>query len=112
MEKKAKTSFTTLKQSMRLLELGVPVDSADCYICLNGMTINIIPEDSPKYSEYCRDLTYLRPCWSVYRLMEIHDICVEDLDTQYGWAMTGDYDYIDYIISRFEDEVMNFSKWE
>ena len=73
--KTLQNNFTTPEQSKRLLELGVPADSADCYINTNGNTINVIPEDSPKYSEYCRSLTYLVPCWSAGRLMEIYELC-------------------------------------
>ena len=38
--KKLQNNFTTPEQSKRLLELGVPADSADCY--LNGDSVIIL----------------------------------------------------------------------
>lgn len=116
--KKLQNNFTTPEQSKRLLELGVPTNSADCYLDAannrRGMlAINGIYEKDVPTNMVCEDGSqrYL-PCWSAGRLIEIHDICVCDLNTQYGWAMAGDYDYINYIISRFEDDIMDFSKFE
>lgn len=50
------------------------------------------------------------PCWSIFRLIEIHDLCNEDVDAQHGWAAAGDFDYMEYVISRFEDGIMNFQR--
>ena len=75
------SDFTTPEQSKRLLELGVPADSADCYY-------NIIPDrNSELMIRQTLDCelknnfftTYnegdLIPCWSVGRLIEIENIC-------------------------------------
>lgn len=72
--KKLQNNYTTTEQSKRLLELGVPADSADCYH-------NRIVEKpyilSMPYS-YCnwddKDNPPL-PCWSVGRLIEIFELC-------------------------------------
>ena len=77
--KKLQNNFTTPEQSKRLLELGVPADSADCYydkyrilplLLFNGDTMQDLldanePEDPDEYL----------PCWSVGRLIEIYEIC-------------------------------------
>ncbi len=72
--------FTTQEQSKRLLELGVPADSADCYY-QNAIDARIIPAGR-LYKEYTDSLTglnrkiwYFKPCWSVGRLIEISIIC-------------------------------------
>jgi hypothetical protein len=80
--KKLQNNFTTLEQSKRLLELGVPADSADCY--LNGDSV-IILNGKTFQENYNEDLDLARlhlieyphylPCWSVGRLIEIMNIC-------------------------------------
>lgn len=92
--KKLQHNFTTPEQSKRLLELGVPADSADLYYS-EGVDIkygevifeyNTEPEILPKsaitgetilFSEYKNKYTggYVLPCWSVARLIEILSIC-------------------------------------
>ena len=83
--KTLQNNFTTPEQSKRLLELGVPTDSADCYWTefplyegkFHGYEHK--PQwlyDDEKFSKlqsYCK--TRILPCWSVGRLMEILDIC-------------------------------------
>ena len=78
--KTLQSNFTTPEQSKRLLELGVPVDSADCYTTTeNGraVVLNIL------FSEFNKNIvaggfnnpeSYL-PCWSVGRLLEIYLRC-------------------------------------
>lgn len=84
-----KNNFTTFEQSKRLIELGVPVDSADC--------VGYIVDKSDIFNEYFRrgetritainprhtytQVTTLKcgevwidepfPCWSVGRLIDI-----------------------------------------
>ena len=55
---KLQINVTTQEQSKRLLELGVPADSADCYYH-NGDV-----------------------CWSVGRLIQIIQICLPDKDVR------------------------------
>ena len=111
--KNLQNSYTTPEQSKILLELGLPADSAD-FIYTRYGGIHIIPNGAvySKYSWIVSDGYETYPCWSVGRLMELHDICIEDEGAQYGWAPAGDYNYIDYIISRFEDEIIYFFKLE
>ena len=107
-------NFTTPEQSKRLLELGVPKDSADCYINTNGNTINVIPEESPKYSEYCRSLTYLVPCWSLGRLIEIYNICLPEKPYPY-YPRFGRYENMMVIMLDafvFTQGELDFSKLE
>lgn len=91
--KTLQSNFTTPKQSKRLLELGVPADSADGILRHYAWADDILDEkywESPMVvdsrstisitelldrvidDEYDKAL----PCWSVGRLMEIIDICV------------------------------------
>ena len=80
MIKKLQNNFTTPEQSERLLELGVPADSADCYTTTNNgraVVLNLL------FSEFMENIVaggfnnpdaYL-PCWSVGRLIEIMALC-------------------------------------
>lgn len=72
--KTLQNNFTTPEQSKRLLELGVPADSADCYIneaCENRAF------QLPDIFSKCTWVLKKRPipCWSVGRLIEIMTIC-------------------------------------
>ncbi len=76
--KKLQRNFTTPEQSKRLLELGVPADSADCL--LDNRWLEIDKDDVPlvidkrnKFTDY--DQQEYTPCWSVGRLIEIMNIC-------------------------------------
>lgn len=69
--KNLKNNFTTPEQSKRLLELGVPADSADCYYSQTCSTIVIVDEQIYKKKFY----EVVPPIWSVGRLMEICKIC-------------------------------------
>lgn len=72
--KKLQNNFTTPEQSKRLLELGVPADSADCYY-----VTSVSKKPNIKHSEFHFDIkckTTPKPCWSVGRLIEIYHICV------------------------------------
>lgn len=84
--KKLQQNFTTPEQSKRLLELGLPADSADCYHNRIAEKPYIL---SMPYS-YCnwddKDNPPL-PCWSVGRLIEIFEICTP-------YVFTGFYNYI------------------
>lgn len=69
--KQLQCNFTTQEQSKRLLELGVPEWTADCYFRIDLYSSKIemcfTKEDSLIYD-------YI-PCWSVGRLIEIAKIC-------------------------------------
>lgn len=81
--KQLQCNFTTPEQSRRLLELGVPADSADCYM-LNrqiehGWDYNdydiYVDECNVKCATYKENNTII-PCWSVGRLIEIYCLCM------------------------------------
>lgn len=71
--KKLQNNFTTPEQSKRLLELGVPADSADCFWFVER---EIFFLQDKSYSDEAKDGEIVRatdytPCWSVGRLIEI-----------------------------------------
>ena len=75
--KQLQCNFTTPEQSKRLLELGVPIDSADCYLTRFGIDedweVKVL--NNVKYSEIAiSNQEYCLPCWSVGRLIEIYSI--------------------------------------
>jgi len=69
--KTLQNDLTTIEQSKRLLELGVPKNSANHYYGKDGK-IHYIDGTIP-YSLLWE--TGCTPCWSVGRLMEIYEIC-------------------------------------
>lgn len=64
--KTLQNNYTTQEQSKRLLELGVPADSSDCYYFSQDSDVPLIRKGNG---------VPLFPCWSVGRLMEIFEIC-------------------------------------
>ena len=72
--KKLQNNFTTPEQSKRLLELGLPADSADCYWTnkLERRIRQYAPEtDNNFFTKHIHQI----PCWSSGRLMDIVKIC-------------------------------------
>ena len=108
-------NFTTPDQSKRMLELGVPADSADCYTTTdNGraVVLNIL------FSEFNKNIVaggfnnqdaYL-PCWSVGRLIEIFIICTPFVEIRLRTRL------IEQLIESYEDVIkqgmIDFSKLE
>lgn len=77
---KLQNDFTTPEQSKRLLELGVPEWTADCYTIINNDVYNK-DEIRVRQNEYEINYSFFNnkhynPCWSVGRLIEIYHICV------------------------------------
>lgn len=73
--KKLQNNFTTPEQSKRLLDIGIPADSADCeYICENDKQVYVL---NMPFSELKAQLgnNNILPCWSVGRLIEIYELC-------------------------------------
>lgn len=130
--KKLQSNFTTPEQSKRLLELGVPADSADCMSfivtdkgkdfyddieCGTQIIRPLLPRDSYTKvafpSDGSRFVEEPFPCWSVGRLIEIYELC---------FVMFDDYNYSPYttlverVIEYFEDAIkdnrFDFSKLE
>ena len=112
--KKLQNNFTTVEQSKRLLELGVPLDSADCYLTRFGIDeeweIKVL--NNIKYSELeIGNQDYCLPCWSVGRLREIFCICSSVNGTrEYPFCNS----QVDWWITEFEfkKEFIDFSKLE
>lgn len=119
--KKLQNNFTTPEQSKRLLELGVPADSADmyieCYWCdgSNGRWRH--KADSHEMfgdrKQIGEGVGAIRPCWSVGRLMEIFAICF-DPDFIHFDTFADGINFLQQIIDKFETytENMDFSKLE
>lgn len=113
MIKKLQNNFTTPEQSKRLLELGVPADSADLYYQDYG-SIPMVVWTETQPQNLIRGI--LKPCWSVGRLIEIYNTCV-DFDLDNGAAIVifiQDKSPIVQMMEMFEDKVsiMDFSKLE
>lgn len=68
---KLQSNFTAPEQSKRLLELGVPEWTADCFYKMDLYSFKtemcFTKEDSL--------LHHYTPCWSVGRLIEVFEIC-------------------------------------
>ena len=123
---KLQNNFTTMEQSKRLLELGVPADSADCYLLrthTKGDTFIVEVLHDELYSKkdkFTNVLEYL-PCWSVGRLIEIYLTCAlechpyDDFYTEtpslHLIAFEKDR-LIDEIIEIMFDDTMDFAKLE
>lgn len=81
--KKLQSNFTTPEQSKRLLELGVPAWTADCFRWDFSTSFDISEDNRYSTSiyvlcfEYQRDFYDKLPCWSVGRLIEIMKICAK-----------------------------------
>lgn len=72
--KKPQSNFTTAEQSKRLLDLGLPANSADCYH--NRIAEKPYILSMPySYSNWDNKDNPPLPCWSVGRLIEIYEIC-------------------------------------
>ena len=79
--KKLQNNFTTPEQSKRLLELGLPAKSADCFwnnpIGSKMYASPIVRnKQSYRYKDWFKKNNYFyTPCWSVGRLIEIMALC-------------------------------------
>lgn len=119
--KKLQKGFTTPEQSKRLLELGVPADSADC-VWYNPYCDGDIPELADIYvwkGKYPQRVDkYTSPCWSAGRLMEICDICIlagggkkgEFSFDRNGLNKTYVQDMVDTIEGMLKLKLIDFSK--
>lgn len=115
--KKLQNNYTMPEQSQRLLDLGVPVKSADCYyMIISGKIdnqIEVICNLDALYDnfEYLKDYF---PCWSVGRLIEIFDICnlyeLHKFSTR-DWSVNIKKLMQDYEVAA-EENMLDFSKLE
>ena len=115
--KKLQNNFTTAEQSKRLLELGVPADSADLFyskfecetfvnrpaLCYDKRYSGIVP--------YGYEKDYL-PCWSVGRLIEIYEIVGENAGQCV--STTKSTSRIESLVQLYEENatLLDFSKLE
>ena len=112
-------TYTTIEQSKRLLELGLPKDTADMYysaICFGGMY--------DKNPSVCATGTFSGyidlPCWSVGRLIEMFEICFKkEILAEHLWTSIeycGYPTYTDYLVHLFGKNInagrIDFSKLE
>lgn len=114
--KTLQNNFTTPEQSKRLLELGVPADSADCYYVRmkheEFETPRVSYEQYSKLSLFHPKTFIYLPCWSVGRLIEIIGICKRE-DVKVTFLMPSETtNYIDYLIEILSCKWLDFSKLE
>lgn len=117
--KKLQNNYTTPEQSKRLLELGVPADSADCYLLRthtkgDAFIVEVLHDELySKKDKFTNMLEYL-PCWSVGRLIEIFDICnlyeLHKFSTR-DWSVNIKKLMRDYEVAA-EENMLDFSKLE
>jgi hypothetical protein len=120
---KLQNDFTTPEQSKRLLELGVPADSANCYY--------VAYNDSEDYeisvrtkgdtgNAFFKVVSYI-PCWSVGRLIEILEIVLgspwsdKELLGKQGTLLervVSDFEDVVKYKEIFKDNRIDFSKLE
>lgn len=119
--KDSQLNYTTPEQSKRLLELGVPAGSADCYYTQEEIEGNMYWFDLHVKREYQPHTSLhastiwgeILPCWSVGQLMEIFETC-----TGLVWQneVIDGYTKIDILLEDFEDNEnkyhFDFSKLE
>ena len=107
--KTLQNDLTTIEQSKRLLELGVPKNSANHYYGKDGK-LHYIDGTIP-YSLLWE--TGCTPCWSVGRLIEISELCYTSLSDNDYFIRQKDCN-TDFLIKMFElgAEIMDFSKWD
>lgn len=112
--KKLQNNFTTPEQSKRLLELGVPADSADCYTAKNGVGIRTIGVLQEKYTSFARRtiLYGVHPCWSVGRLIEIYKLCTGSISVHITYYTDQMEEILSMIKIAVAREDLDFSKLE
>ena len=112
--KTLQNNFTTPEQSKRLLELGLPADSADCVRVVRTDLVFFM-----QHGKVTKDYLSLyksvrgeeaEPCWSVGRLIEIYELLMGIPFTRYNLKMS----LLDEVLERYAQNIvcMNFSKLE
>ena len=116
--KKLQNNFTTPEQSKRLLELGVPANSADCYYD-QYQILNFRNKLDYGYDFFGLNFRFI-PCWSVGRLIEILEITLgtpwsdnEELgESTLLERVVRDLEYVVKYKEIFKDNRIDFSKLE
>lgn len=114
---KLQSNFTTIEQGKRLLELGLPANSADLIRIPDAITDNeyiMVRNEEEPIGELIKNEPDITPCWSVGRLIEILITCGDDADIMYFnhkgvTIIEHTIDYIDMYVKRF---MLDFSKLE
>ena len=124
---KLQNNFTTIEQGKRLLGLGLPADSADCYISnekifvLHNRTYQEnFYEDLDLARTHLIDMPHYTPSWSVGRLIEILEITLgtpwsdnEGLgESTLRERVVRDLEYVVKYKEIFKDNRIDFSKLE
>lgn len=119
--KTLQNNFTTPEQLKRLLELGVPADSADCAYRLGTNEfiemLLLVPKDTT-YTAFADSIRVLRyrclPCWSVGRLIDIARICLKENRFRVFTALMVWEDQVEQAIRLYTafDKEFDFSKLE
>lgn len=113
--KKLQNNYTTPEQSKRLVELGIPIESADI--------IYYHTPDSwhdPYFITEKRQIEHLKsgkglPCWSVGRLIEVYLLCAEEptnFVTNVIFFKGNNMSNIEVLIDSIKTTSMDFSKLE
>ena len=110
---KLQNDYTTPEQSKRLVELGVPIESANIIYYHTPDSLHdpyLITEN--KHIENLK-LGKGLPCWSVGRLMEIFAICFDPDFIHFDTYADG-INFLQQMMDKFETyaENMDFSKLE
>ncbi len=117
--KKLQNNFTTPEQSKRLLNLGVPANSADLYWHLGCEELIWVRNTKSELREDLFDIliygkTANTPIWSEGRLIEIITICREEIYTRLLFSRVDDHTNIEnlihYISAEIENGHIDFSK--
>lgn len=118
--KTLQSNFTTPEQSKRLLQLGVPADSADCYFGSYGGHPDYVAVRQTEF-ELEDDALFrlndnLLPCWSVGRLIDILAICCKNPMFYIHRTLIIESGMVDYCMMTFANSVklkiIDFSKLE
>lgn len=116
--KELQDDFTTPEQSQRLLEFGVPADSANMLYCRSvGESWGSPQLCLRKYSKYSVDSSFeMLPCWSAGRLIEILAICCKNPMFYIHRTLVIESGMVDYCMRTFANSVklkiIDFSKLE
>jgi hypothetical protein len=119
--KKLQNNFTTPEQSKRLLELGLPADSADCIIKNNKHVYKYNFDMEPTMTQLIERLNtddcmnVYNPCWSVGRLIEVMKICAKPKEQAImAEEMLYCTDLVELLVYMIEanKQIMDFSKLE
>lgn len=110
---KLPNDFTTPEQSKRLIELGVPIESANIvYYHTPDSWHDPYLINEPRHIENLKSGKGL-PCWSTDRLMKIFAICFDPDFIHFDTYADG-INFLKQMIDKFETyaENMDFSKLE